>query len=337
MAVHHVEDAAQSKNFTFKCHRDGADIYAVNNITFHPGFGTFVTSGSDGAYNFWDKVGIRFLRTSWRLCHPRGSGGACNFRMRWKGHPLLPRMSMPSPDTLKSQGYREGRSAVNARTLKSGISRHSGACRKLGALAAIGHTLPDVHVAVVRSGRPRNLLALSMTMCLFLCCLLRGESDGQVRHPLRVAGFQYSQGHTTCTSAAPLDLPSSAYQPQSLNIKTPPFLCVHQGSLQRLEGDGQGRNRGTRCSFSVSKGGSLPSCPVPTAIHVGPFVSPTGLQAAAEGDAEEQPAHHGRRVQPGWQHLCLRRVLRLVPRPRRAQPRRRCVPSLHHFHSTLVR
>ncbi len=58
MAVHHVEDAQQSKNFTFKCHRDGADIYAVNSITFHPGFGTFVTAGSDGAYNFWDKVGL---------------------------------------------------------------------------------------------------------------------------------------------------------------------------------------------------------------------------------------------------------------------------------------
>ena len=36
VAVHHVEDSAQSKNFTFKCHRDGNDIYAVNAITFHP-------------------------------------------------------------------------------------------------------------------------------------------------------------------------------------------------------------------------------------------------------------------------------------------------------------
>ena len=36
MAVHHVEDALQSKNFTFKCHRDGNDIYSVNSIAFHP-------------------------------------------------------------------------------------------------------------------------------------------------------------------------------------------------------------------------------------------------------------------------------------------------------------
>ena len=56
VGVHHVEDAQQSKNFTFKCHRDGTDIYAVNAITFHPVHGTFVTAGSDGAYNFWDKV-----------------------------------------------------------------------------------------------------------------------------------------------------------------------------------------------------------------------------------------------------------------------------------------
>ena len=26
----------QSKNFTFKCHRDGSDVYAVNSIVFHP-------------------------------------------------------------------------------------------------------------------------------------------------------------------------------------------------------------------------------------------------------------------------------------------------------------
>ena len=55
VAVQHVEDALATKNFTFKCHRDGADIYAVNSISFHPQFGTFVTTGADGAYNFWDK------------------------------------------------------------------------------------------------------------------------------------------------------------------------------------------------------------------------------------------------------------------------------------------
>jgi WD40 repeat protein len=31
------------------------DIYSVDCITFHPTFGTFATTGSDGTFNFWDK------------------------------------------------------------------------------------------------------------------------------------------------------------------------------------------------------------------------------------------------------------------------------------------
>lgn len=55
VAVQHVDDAQSSKNFTFKCHREGQDIYAVNACIFHPTQGTFVTTGADGCYNFWDK------------------------------------------------------------------------------------------------------------------------------------------------------------------------------------------------------------------------------------------------------------------------------------------
>mmetsp|Transcript_16977 Transcript_16977/g.29027 ORF Transcript_16977/g.29027 Transcript_16977/m.29027 type:complete len:361 (+) Transcript_16977:132-1214(+) len=56
VAVQHVDPTqATSKNFTFKCHRDGNDIYAVNSMVFHPVHGTFATAGSDGTYNFWDK------------------------------------------------------------------------------------------------------------------------------------------------------------------------------------------------------------------------------------------------------------------------------------------
>ena len=55
VAVQHVEDNLQSKNFTFKCHREGTqDIYAVNSISFHPTFGTFVTAGADGQVKVWD-------------------------------------------------------------------------------------------------------------------------------------------------------------------------------------------------------------------------------------------------------------------------------------------
>jgi WD40 repeat protein len=53
VAVQHIEESHHSKNFTFKCHREDQDIYAVNHLTFHPTLGTFVTCGSDGTFNFW--------------------------------------------------------------------------------------------------------------------------------------------------------------------------------------------------------------------------------------------------------------------------------------------
>ncbi|TQD73618.1 hypothetical protein C1H46_040845, partial [Malus baccata] len=36
VGVHHLDDGLQSKNFTFKCHREGHDIYSVNSLNFHP-------------------------------------------------------------------------------------------------------------------------------------------------------------------------------------------------------------------------------------------------------------------------------------------------------------
>lgn len=36
VGVHHVDETQQGKNFTFKCHRDGNDIYSVNSLNFHP-------------------------------------------------------------------------------------------------------------------------------------------------------------------------------------------------------------------------------------------------------------------------------------------------------------
>ncbi|CAI7805515.1 unnamed protein product [Closterium sp. NIES-54] len=70
VAVQHVEENQQQKNFTFKCHRDGNDIYAVNSIDFHPQFGTFATTGSDGAYNFWDKDSKQRLKAMQRCSLP---------------------------------------------------------------------------------------------------------------------------------------------------------------------------------------------------------------------------------------------------------------------------
>lgn len=55
VAINHVEEKDLSKNFAFKCHRENNDTYAVNSISFHPGYSTFATTGSDGKFNFWDK------------------------------------------------------------------------------------------------------------------------------------------------------------------------------------------------------------------------------------------------------------------------------------------
>ncbi|CAP73630.1 uncharacterized protein PODANS_2_9930 [Podospora anserina S mat+] len=59
-AIQYVEDKDASLNFSFKCHRDPpqgnvTNVYAVNDISFHPVHGTFSTAGSDGTFHFWDK------------------------------------------------------------------------------------------------------------------------------------------------------------------------------------------------------------------------------------------------------------------------------------------
>ncbi|CAN6543107.1 unnamed protein product [Malus baccata var. baccata] len=64
VGVHHLDDGLQSKNFTFKCHREGNDIYSVKSLNFHPVHHTFATAGSDGSFNFWDKDSKRRLKVS---------------------------------------------------------------------------------------------------------------------------------------------------------------------------------------------------------------------------------------------------------------------------------
>ena len=58
-------------NFTFKCHRNNSpagnnaqDIFAVNDVAFHPVHNTLATVGSDGRYSFWDKDDRMKIKTS---------------------------------------------------------------------------------------------------------------------------------------------------------------------------------------------------------------------------------------------------------------------------------
>lgn len=68
MPFHHI----RSTDFTFRCHRGQPDarssrvtkIWAVNDVQFHPTAPTiFTTAGSDGVYNFWDRVARSRLKS----------------------------------------------------------------------------------------------------------------------------------------------------------------------------------------------------------------------------------------------------------------------------------
>ncbi|XP_034477304.1 mRNA export factor [Drosophila innubila] len=69
VAIQYVNPVNPKDNFTFKCHRSTGtsgfqDIYAVNDIAFHPVHGTLVTVGSDGTFSFWDKDARTKLKSS---------------------------------------------------------------------------------------------------------------------------------------------------------------------------------------------------------------------------------------------------------------------------------
>ncbi|MCD9638495.1 Poly(A)+ RNA export protein rae1 [Datura stramonium] len=63
VGVHHLDDSQQSKNFTFKCHREGNEIYSVNSLNFHPDWyfslehmeRFWVTVDSTVPSTLWDK------------------------------------------------------------------------------------------------------------------------------------------------------------------------------------------------------------------------------------------------------------------------------------------
>lgn len=76
VAIHYVNPQNPKDNFTFKCHRSNGvpngvqDIYAVNDIAFHPVHGTLATAGSDGRFSFWDKDARTKLKTSEQFDQP---------------------------------------------------------------------------------------------------------------------------------------------------------------------------------------------------------------------------------------------------------------------------
>ncbi|RWS03840.1 mRNA export factor-like protein [Dinothrombium tinctorium] len=76
VAIQYVSPQNPKDNFTFKCHRSNGtnngyqDIFAVNDIAFHPHHGTLATVGSDGRFSFWDKDARTKLKTSEQMEQP---------------------------------------------------------------------------------------------------------------------------------------------------------------------------------------------------------------------------------------------------------------------------
>eukprot|EP01097_Dermamoeba_algensis_P007694 TRINITY_DN490_c0_g1_i1.p1 TRINITY_DN490_c0_g1~~TRINITY_DN490_c0_g1_i1.p1 ORF type:complete len:352 (-),score=56.20 TRINITY_DN490_c0_g1_i1:176-1231(-) len=87
VAIHHVEEKDNAKNFIFKCHRETVtpsgssqqvtEIYAINSITFH-NCGAFATAGSDGTYHFWDKDSKQRLKQGAKVSLPIPCGAFSN-------------------------------------------------------------------------------------------------------------------------------------------------------------------------------------------------------------------------------------------------------------------
>lgn len=101
VAIQYVQPTNPRDNFTFKCHRSNEtnngnqDIFAVNDIAFHPVHGTLATVGSDGRFSFWDKDARTKLKSSEQMEQPitkcsfsaRGELFAYSVSYDWsKGH-----------------------------------------------------------------------------------------------------------------------------------------------------------------------------------------------------------------------------------------------------------
>ncbi|KAJ1914689.1 RNA export factor gle2 [Tieghemiomyces parasiticus] len=104
IGIQYIDPKNQTNNFTYKCHRDGNDLYSVNDISFHPTYGTYSSAGADGVIFFWDKTSKQRLKTFDKASAPitntcfnrNGSIFAYAVCYDWsKGHQHAPANSKP--------------------------------------------------------------------------------------------------------------------------------------------------------------------------------------------------------------------------------------------------
>ncbi|KAG0417882.1 hypothetical protein HPB47_005286 [Ixodes persulcatus] len=142
VAIQYVNPQNPKDNFTFKCHRANGttngfqEIFAVNDIAFHPVHGTLATVGSDGKFSFWDKDARTKLKTSEQMEQPvtrccfnaRGEIFAYSVSYDWSKPPILlietHRKRKVHKDAVQRRGVTWGHEFYNAQK-KNYIFLHS--------------------------------------------------------------------------------------------------------------------------------------------------------------------------------------------------------------------
>ncbi|OMJ21099.1 Poly(A)+ RNA export protein [Smittium culicis] len=55
IGIQYFQDTEPKKSFSFKAHREKENFFPINSTSFHPGYGSLLTAGSDGSMISWDK------------------------------------------------------------------------------------------------------------------------------------------------------------------------------------------------------------------------------------------------------------------------------------------
>ncbi|OMJ20368.1 Poly(A)+ RNA export protein [Smittium culicis] len=55
IGIQYFQDTEPKKSFSFKAHREKENFFPINSTSFHPGYGSLLTAGSDGSMITWDK------------------------------------------------------------------------------------------------------------------------------------------------------------------------------------------------------------------------------------------------------------------------------------------
>jgi len=97
----------QQKKYAFKCHRQtiqGIDtVYPVNNISFHPRHGTFLSLGGDAVLSIWDALAKKRIKQFPKFPSPLTCGG-----ISWDGSLMVIASGGENIEDTRSEGIGKG-------------------------------------------------------------------------------------------------------------------------------------------------------------------------------------------------------------------------------------